>query len=153
MRRIAVSLTVLALLGLVGSSVLAADKDQDKKDETKAKEIKPSMKFDGSVADEDLQKLAPKNGFITDEKEFKKLFEAWKVAEKVPEVNFKKEVVVVETTKGGKLTVGAGTLTEKGDLKVLGLATRDLKPGFRYAILVFPREDVKTINGKELPKE
>jgi hypothetical protein len=32
----------------------------------------------------------------------------------------------------------------------VGIATRDLAPGFRYAVLVLPREGVKTINGKEL---
>jgi hypothetical protein len=36
-------------------------------------------------------------------------------------------------------------------LKVLALATRDLRPGFRYQILVVPREGVKTVNGKLLP--
>jgi hypothetical protein len=30
------------------------------------------------------------------------------------------------------------------------MATRDLRPGFRYEILVLPREGVKTVNGKPL---
>jgi hypothetical protein len=43
--------------------------------------------------------------------------------------------------------------TDKGDLQALAIATRDLRPGFRYAVLVVPREGVKTINGKELKEE
>ena len=42
------------------------------------------------------------------------------------------------------------TLDENGNLEVLGLATRDLQPGFRYVIAILSRKGVKTINGKEL---
>jgi hypothetical protein len=43
-------------------------------------------------------------------------------------------------------------LDEKGNLKALGFASRDLVPGFRYVIISVPKEGVKTVNGKELPK-
>jgi hypothetical protein len=33
------------------------------------------------------------------------------------------------------------------------MATRDLRPGFRYVIATVSREGVKTVNGKQLPKE
>jgi hypothetical protein len=52
----------------------------------------------------------------------------------------------------GKLLTLSASLDETGDLKALGLATRDLRPGFRYALISVPREGVKTVNGKELPK-
>jgi hypothetical protein len=68
----------------------------------------------------------------------------------VPEIDFKKEIVIVETTRGGSLRVGTLKLTDKGDLRVAAIATRDLRPGFRYAVLVLPREGVKSINGKEI---
>jgi hypothetical protein len=34
-----------------------------------------------------------------------------------------------------------------------GFGTKDLRPGFRYVLGVVPREGVKTVNGKDLPKE
>jgi hypothetical protein len=114
------------------------------------KEVKATRDWKGTVADEALQKKAPANGFITDAKTFKQLWEDWKIGDKVPDIDFKKEVVVVETTRGSILRVGTVKLTDKGDLRVVGIATRDLAPGFRYAVLVLPREGVKTINGKEL---
>jgi hypothetical protein len=132
---------VLALLVLLG--VVAATRAEDK-------QIKATRDWKGTVADETLQKKAPANGFITDAKTFKQLWEDWKIGDKVPEIDFKKEVVVVETTRGSILQVGSMKLTDKGDLRVVGIATRDLAPGFRYAVLVLPREGVKTINGKEL---
>jgi hypothetical protein len=93
----------------------------------------------------------PENGVITNAKDFEKLVKAWKVAEKAPEVNFDKEIVLVAKTGGSKLTLRA-SLDEKGDLKALGIATADLGKGFRYVIISVPKAGVKTVNGKELPK-
>ena len=58
----------------------------------------------------------------------------------------------VATTSGSRLNLNT-KLDDKGDLKVVGLGTRDLRPGFRYAIKSVSRDGVKTVNGKELPKE
>ena len=113
--------------------------------------LKATNTWMGSIDDEKLAKEMPENGVITNAKDFEKLVKAWKVAEKVPEVNFDKEIVLVAKTEGSKLRLNA-LLDEKGDLKALGLATRDLRPGFRYVIISVPKEGVKTVNGKELPK-
>jgi hypothetical protein len=113
--------------------------------------LKATNTWMGSIDDEKLAKEMPENGVITNAKDFGKLVKAWKVAEKVPEVNFDKEIVLVAKTEGSKLRLNA-SLDEKGDLKALGLATRDLRPGFRYVIISVPKEGVKTVNGQELPK-
>src|SRR5262245_63831398 len=113
--------------------------------------LKASNTWMGSIDDEKLAKEMPENGVITNAKDFEKLVKAWKVAEKVPEVNFDKEVVLVAKTGGSKLTLSA-SLDEKGDLKALGKATSDLRPGFRYVVISVPKEGVKTVNGKDLPK-
>ena len=113
--------------------------------------LKATNTWMGSVDDEKLAKEMPDNGVITNAKDFEKLVKAWKVADKVPDVNFDKEIVLVAKTQGSKLTLGAA-LDEKGDLKALGLGTRDVRPGFRYVIISVPQEGVKTVNGKELPK-
>jgi hypothetical protein len=132
------ALALFAWLGLVATT------------QAEDKEIKATKDWKGTVADETLQKKAPANGFITDAKTFKQLWEDWKLGEKAPEIDFKKEIVIVETTRGSNLRVGSPKLTDKGDLRVLGIATLDLAPGFRYALLVLPREGVKSVNGKEL---
>ena len=113
--------------------------------------LKATNTWTGSIDDEKLAKEMPENGVITNAKDFEKLVKAWKVAEKVPEVNFDKEIVLVAKTEGSILKLNPA-LDEKGDLKALGLATRDLRPGFRYVIISVPKEGVKTVNGKELPK-
>ena len=113
--------------------------------------LKATNTWMGSIDDEKLAKEMPENGVITNARDFEKLVKAWKVADKVPEVNFDKEIVLVARTEGSKLTLNA-SLDEKGDLKALGMASLDLRPGFRFVIISVPREGVKTVNGKDLPK-
>jgi hypothetical protein len=103
------------------------------------------------VEDLDLLKAAPKDGYLANAKDFAQLWKAWNVGEKVPEVDFQKSLVVVATSRGSKLRVLA-RLDDKGDLRVGGLGTRDLRPGFRYEIAVVSRDGVKTVNGKEVPQ-
>ena len=113
--------------------------------------LKATNTWMGSIDDEKLAREMPENGVITNARDFEKLVKAWKVADKVPDVNFDKEIVLVAKTQGSKLTLGAA-LDEKGDLKALGIATADLGKGFRYVIISVPKEGVRTVNGKELPK-
>jgi hypothetical protein len=114
------------------------------------KAVKLSKEWTGSVADESLAKDAP--ACITSAKGLEKLWMAWKITDKVPEVDFTKEIVILGTTRGSKLKLGAA-LDEKGNLMVGGLGTQDLAPGFRYVIATVSKEGVKTVGGKELPKE
>jgi hypothetical protein len=111
------------------------------------------VKFDpvwkGSVEDADLAKDAP--AVLVSQKALAALWEKWKLEGKVPEVDFEKNFAVVVTSRGSVLNLG-GTLKEDGDLAVQATSTRDLRPGFRYAIGVTPRGP-KTVNGKPLPKE
>jgi|ERR1051326_1491323 hypothetical protein len=114
------------------------------------KPVKANKQWMGSVADAKLEKDAPK--VITSAKQFEKLWKDWKIGDKVPEVDFTKEILVIATTPGSKLNLSC-SLDDKGDLKVLGQATSDFGEGFRYVIQSVDREGVKTVNGKELPKE
>jgi hypothetical protein len=127
----------LALLGFAGSADAAS------------KKLKVTQLARGSVDDAKLQKEAPKDGVVADSKALEKLWKAWKVSGKIPKVDFRKEVVVVVTTGGGRLLPLNATLSEEGDLKFVAGATRDVVPGFRYVIGSVPRAGVKTINGKK----
>ncbi|MEJ2673248.1 MAG: hypothetical protein P8168_13820 [Deltaproteobacteria bacterium] len=112
--------------------------------------VKPLQQWSGAVADLSLRKAAPQ--VILTEKSLENLWQVWQVPGSVPEVDFSRALVVVQTTRGSKLRLAA-TLEENGNLQVLGLATRDLRPGFRYVIAVLSRKGVKTINGHGLAGE
>jgi hypothetical protein len=133
------ALAALAMIGFLAPSVRA-----------EKKKVKLVKEWSGSVADEKLAKDAPE--VIADAKAFEKLWKAWKVGDKVPEVDFTKEIVIVSTTSGSKISLKP-SLDDKGNLSVLGMATADFGPGFRYVIATVSREGVKKVNGKDLPKE
>ncbi len=109
----------------------------------------PTVDLAGSVADETLAAAAPPA--VVSAKGFEALAKAWGLKE-TPTVDWEKELIVVATTRGGRLTLTT-KLDAAGDLKALGLATRDFRPGFRYALRSVKRDGVKTLNGKPLPAE
>jgi hypothetical protein len=113
------------------------------------KEVKIIKSWKGSVADEKL----PQPECIVSTKELEAVWKAWKVETEVPKVDFTKNLVVASYTRGSLLNITRVTLDDKGNLKSLGIATSDFGPGIRYVLNVVSREDVKAVNGKELPKE
>jgi len=139
------SLLVAALAALVFVPFATAA------EEPKKEPAKATVDLFGSVEDEALKKDAPESGVVVSQKGWEKLAKAWGIKD-APKVNFEKELLVVATSVGSKLNVN-GKVNDKGDLMVLGFGTRDLRPGFRYAIKSVSREGVKTVGGKALPKE
>lgn len=111
------------------------------------KELTPTKQWKGSMNEAETKK-----GFdpcVTDAETFAKLWKAWKVEGDLPKLDFTKNLVVTVTTVGSVLNLRL-SLDDMGDLKVSGMATRDLRPGFRYVLAVVPKEGVKTVNGKVL---
>ena len=51
--------------------------------------------------------------------------------------------------RGRRSTTGGAATGDYGQ----GIATSDFGPGFRYVMGTVPREGVKTVNKKDLPKE
>ena len=115
------------------------------------KPIEPTKTWAGSNDTDKLAREMPEGGVITNAKDFEKVFKTWKVADKIPEVNFDKEIVLAAHTRGSVLKLSA-TLDDDGNLKSSAISTRDLRPGFRYMLISVPRAGVKTVNGKDLPK-
>ncbi|MCS6897127.1 MAG: hypothetical protein NZM29_04065 [Nitrospira sp.] len=109
--------------------------------------VVPKEVWKGSVDDAALMNEAP--SFITDAKTLEKLWTTWKRDGDPPAVDFKEHFVVVATTRGSILEIRL-TKDDQGDLKILTVSSRDLRPGFRYILASVPRAGVKTVNGKKL---
>ena len=113
------------------------------------KKVEIGMKWSGSVEDE----KAIKPECITSARGLEAVWKAWKIEGAVPKVDFTKDLVVAVYSVGSKLNMAGANLDDNGNLTVLGLGTRDIRPGFRYVLGVVSREGVKTVNKKDLPKE
>lgn len=141
MRLLVNRLFVILFIGLIPALAFAADK-----------EIKPVKTWSGSSLKEEGIKEAPKSGYISDAEAWAKLWKVWKFEEKQPEVDFKKQIVLVTTAgcAANKWRSPQIKLTEKGDLQSQVGATEIGGPGFIYLIQVVDREGVKTVHGKPL---
>ena len=112
------------------------------------KVVPPLATFTGSVADEAKADDMPV--LLTDVFSLRDLWKAWGIADKMPVVDFGKQLVVQTTSRGGVLTMRL-TLDDAGNLRVQGESTKDLRPGFRYVVAVVSRDGVKTVNGVPVP--
>jgi len=138
-----IGLTAFVALALVALLVPAALAEK--------KQVKPAEEIKGSVADADLAKDSPK--IVVSDKGLENLWKKWKLTDKMPKVDFEKNIVVIATTVGSRINNSFELDTETGNLSVKGIATSDFGQGFRYVLYVVPKEGVKTIDNKELPKE
>jgi len=135
------------LTGLAFAAGLAAAPAQG----GKGKPIKPLQTWQAKVQDEALKNAAPPSGFVTNAKEFAALWKAWRGDEKVPDVDFKKNLVLVGLAGGPNIAGIGATLSDDGNLTVLVRQTLIGGPGFGYQLAVVPRDGIKTVNGKAVP--
>jgi hypothetical protein len=111
---------------------------------------KPRISLGGSIEDETLQREMPASGVVASEKAWEKLVKAWGIKD-APKVDFTKELLVVGTWKGSSFDLLPRV--NEGDLTVSSRGTKDLRPGFRWKVVSVSRAGIKTVNGKDLPKE
>lgn len=116
-----------------------------------AEALKATKKWTGRVSNE-AAKAAPATGYVSGPKEWAKLWKEWKIGDKVPVIDFKKEMVLVVTSVGSGIGVDPA-LDEKGDLTNRGASTDDLRPDTGYVVVVVPSKGVKTFNGKAIKLE
>ena len=105
----------------------------------------------GKVADKSLEKKKPATGFLVTERAFADLWRAWRGKDKLPTVDFDKNLVTVVTGK----TIfevqygvdGQGNLLEKVRAELRSTEVQ----GFTYFIAVLPRVGIKSVNGRKIP--
>ena len=120
------------------------------------KPIKPTQSWSGKIGDDALSKLAPKAGYITNKKALDDLWAGWQLKDKLPTVDFTKEIVFVQLSLGGpNVPRPSYNLDAKGNLTALSISTLIGGPGFGYSIDAVPKDGIKTYMGKpiEVAKE
>lgn len=112
-----------------------------------ARELTPLHQWKGSVETGKSDGATPQ--VITSAAEMAAVWKKCERTDALPEIDWSKQFALLATTAGSVLRLGA-RLEAGGDVKALGLATMDFRPGFRYVLLVLPRDGVKTVNGQPL---
>jgi uncharacterized protein (TIGR03067 family) len=121
----------------------------------------PKKSWYGQLEDLALEKEVPGNGVIGNREDFAKLWKAWMGKEKVPEINFEKEFVVVRTARQFNFPVATVVLSVSKEGHAQPMIASGSRPNqkqekkdrksFAFAIGVFQREGLKTVQGKRLP--
>jgi len=146
----------LALGAIVLAGVASGRADEAPKD------VPALQTWDGLVRDESLKGVAaslkaagssPASGYIANEKEFLRLWKAWRPDEKAPRVDFDKEIVLVGVSPGPNRLTLAPKLDAKGDLRIHLRTNLVEGKGFGYGIATVKREGIKTVNGKPVVNE
>ena len=108
---------------------------------------KPLREFFGQSAAE-VEK-GPTPGVIMDGVEYEKTWRELGLIQEPGVVDFAKEVVVVSTTRGSRITFRLRAEGE-GRLQVMSISTKDIRPGLRFAFCVLPRSGWNQINDSKL---
>ncbi|MCO6044335.1 hypothetical protein NG895_10495 [Aeoliella sp. ICT_H6.2] len=132
-------LLCLTVLHTAAMSSLASAADED------------PMQWYGKLPDRTLMDLAPESDFVGDNEAWKELWNKWNPDEPVPEVDFKKSLVVVATVTGPNRMFGGERVDANGNLTFVAGSTRMAGPGFAYLMRRVSREGVKTVNGHPVP--
>ena len=147
-----VSLNRAGITKFQGVPLPAPDTDTlvDPSPRAELKADRPAVTLSGDIRDESLAREVPTSGLITSQKQYDALVKAWGIKDP-PKVDFTKTMLVVGTWRGSTFDL-APTVTN-GDLTFNARGTKDLSPGFRWRVVSVNRDGIKTVQGKELPRE
>jgi hypothetical protein len=117
--------------------------------------LKPTQHWGGLIKESGKRALAPKSkvsgaGYLDNQDALEKLFDAWGLKEKPPKIDFKKQIVFVQTSDGPNLPRAFFTLDAAGKLTADFKQTDKGGPGFGYSIDVLDRTGIKSYQGKPL---
>jgi hypothetical protein len=140
----------LMILGVAAASLSVAHAE----DKIVKAERLPLPRLFVEEGDKKLLEEAPKGGVIAGPEAWAKLWKTWGGDGAAPKVDFAKELVLVAAGPGmNMIEVRDLKLNDKGDLMFVWSITERAGPGITVEFRKVSREGVKTVNGKELPKE
>lgn len=117
-----------------------------------AEEVIPIRKYSGVLRQNGPALVAPKSGVIVGQEKFAEVWQAWSVGERMPEIDFKTQMVLVATVSGPNRTLSGPLKLVDSDLSYRVMSTKMGGPGFGYLLMLVPRDGVMTINGQPIPE-
>lgn len=115
------------------------------------RQIVPHANWYRYHTDNALRAMVPKSGLITDSDSWEKLWKAW-YTEDLPDVDFAKEMILVDTVSGHNL-ISLLPMVREDQLRVVTVATIvDTRQGFSSQIAKVKRTGIKWVDGNSLEK-
>ncbi len=115
------------------------------------KNIKQSQRWGGIIGIQAKLSAAPKDGVISTQEAFEKLWSDWSLKDKAPKLDFTKQIVFVQIASGPNNLSTTYSLDPKtGDLTAMSVQTLRAGEGFGYGIDVLYRDGIKSYKGKAI---
>lgn len=114
------------------------------------KPVPIKQSWDGIIQNRNLLKQSPAEGFLLDAKAWEKMWKAWRPGEKLPAVDFEKEIAIILTVPGPNRISSPDLVVNKDGNVRVPLPTSTLLPDdgrIGYKILIIDRSGVNSING------
>ena len=117
-------------------------------DEPAKRDPQPLREFHGTTTEEVSGPIPDE--LIKDQGAYEAAWRKLGLKESPGEVDFTQEALFIATTRGSRISL---RLIDEGEgkLRVMAMATRDIRPGLRYVFGVFSTKDWKQINQTRLP--
>lgn len=115
------------------------------------KNIKPSQRWGGIIGIQAKLSAAPKDGVISTQEAFEKLWSDWSLKDTPPKLDFTKQIVFVQIASGPNNISTTYTLNPKtGDLTAVSAQTLRAGEGFGFGIDVLVRDGIKSYMGRAI---
>jgi hypothetical protein len=117
-------------------------------DEPAKPDPQPLREFHGTTTEEVAGPIPDE--VIKDQGAYEAALRKLGLKESPGEADFTQEALFLTTTRGSRISL---RLTDEGEgmVRVMAMATRDIRPGLRYVFGVFSKKDWKQINQTRLP--
>ena len=123
----------------------------DRKGASEAMPIKQS--WEGIIQERNLLKESPPAGFVVEAEAWEKMWKSWRAKEKVPAIDFQKQMAIILTVPGPNRIVSPDLhIDQTGNLKV-PMPTSTLLPDdgrIGYKIVIIDRSGIVSVNGRAI---
>lgn len=108
-----------------------------------------TQKWSGKIADASLRSFDKR--VVQDNATWNKLWASWRPGKKVADVDFSKQIVLVETVDGpNNILTSSLKVDATGELKYEIAGTEMAGSGFGYLLMSIPADNIKRVNGRAI---
>lgn len=112
--------------------------------------LNPTEQWTGKHGNLDGLDLIPASGAITDAETWEKLWTVIRPNERLPEVDFTQELILIGTAQGPNRVALTATRDDQGNVDLLAISTKVAGPGYGYSMIKVSCEGIRSVQGEAL---